>query len=145
MRKELKNDYQLVEISILKSHENTNPKRLNFLLKQIKKDGFLKKPIAVDKKTYVVIDGEHRLEVLKALNCRKIPVIFVDYMSEYIRLFSRRKEFNSMTKEEIIDAAFSNQPFPSKTTKHMIDSNDGLKRISTIEKSVNIPLKVLIG
>ena len=144
LREELNKDYQLAEISILKRHEKADPKRLNFLLEQIKRDGFLKKPITVDKKTFVIIDGEHRLEVLKALNCRKIPVIFIDYMSDHIRLFSRREEFDSLTKEKVIDAAYSNQPFPPKTTKHMIDSKEGLKHISSIEKSVNIPLEALM-
>ncbi len=39
----------------------------------------LKHPIIVDKKTFVVLDGMHRVAALKRLNCKKIPVCLVDY------------------------------------------------------------------
>ncbi|MGQ9781237.1 MAG: ParB N-terminal domain-containing protein [Nitrososphaeria archaeon] len=137
-------EYRLVEILTLKSHEEADPKRLSILLERIMLDGCLKKPIAVDKNTSIVIDGEHRLQSLKKLRCIRIPVVLVDYMSEDVLLFSRRKNL-ILTKADVIEAAFSRRLLPAKTTKHIINSNGRLRHISSIEKPVNIPLSALGG
>jgi hypothetical protein len=138
-------EYRLLDISSLKSHEEVDPKHLTALLEQIMSDGCLKRSIAVDKSTSVVLDGEHRLQSLRRLNCRIVPVVLVDYMSEDVLLFSRRKDFIFLTKSDVIGAALSRRLLPPKTTKHMINSNGKLKHISSIEKLVNMPLTTLQG
>ncbi len=44
--------------------------------------GVLRRPLIVDEKTGVIIDGTHRYEALKSMGIRRIPVIGVDYLSE---------------------------------------------------------------
>jgi ParB-like chromosome segregation protein Spo0J len=70
-----------VNIEKLKEHEDVDLKHFKKLLEKIKSDGILKRPIVVDKNTKVVLDGEHRLRVLKEMGYDKIPAILVDYSS----------------------------------------------------------------
>ena len=109
---------------------------------RIKSDKVLKKPIIVDKNTNVVLDGHHRLIALKELGCKKIPVIFVNYGSRKIKVFSWRKG-EKVTKGIVLRAAFSGKKLPPKTSKHMIEIDKKLTHISIIEKNVNLPLRKL--
>lgn len=132
----------LIAIEKLKEHEETDTIRLNKLKKETGVDGFLKMPIAVDKNTNVVLDGHHRLQTLKQLGYKKIPVIFVDYNSPNISVQAWRKG-EAVTKEVVIAAALSGNKLPAKTSKHMIQINGSKQHISAIEKKVNIPLNKL--
>jgi len=69
----------------LRGHEDIEQNRLEALRKEIESDGLLKKAIAVDEKTWIVIDGHLRLHALMLLGCSKIPVLFLDYSSPKLR------------------------------------------------------------
>ena len=88
------------------------------LIREIRKDGFLKNPIIVDRNTKVILDGHHRFNALRRMNCKKIMVCFVDYNSDKIRVYPRGKM--KVTKEKIINAGLSGKKLKAKTTKHMI-------------------------
>lgn len=133
---------QLVELSKLSQHEEADPMRLNELKEEIKLNGILKLAIAVDINTNIILDGEHRFNVLKELGCKKIPAVFVDYNSPDIKVQAWRKG-EELTKNDIIEAGFSEKKLPPQTTKHMIKICNRLRHISTIEKRVNIPLEKL--
>ncbi|MEM3833076.1 MAG: ParB N-terminal domain-containing protein [Thermoprotei archaeon] len=131
----------IIKLEELKEHEKVDPKYLNVLKNQIKSDGILKKPIAVDKNFNIVLDGHHRLQSLKKLGYTRIPVVFIDYQPPAIQVLAWRGE-EKITKE-VISAALSGKKLPPKTSKHMIVVNGNLEDISTIEKEVNIPLEKL--
>lgn len=131
-----------VEIEQLKGHEEIRPDYLEALRKQILCDGILKMPIAVDRRTYVILDGHHRLQALKTLGCRKIPVVLVDYRSPKIKVLTWR-EGQKITKSKVVRAALSGRRMPSKTSKHMIIFNGKMEHISSIEGVINIPLDEL--
>jgi ParB-like chromosome segregation protein Spo0J len=76
----------LMKINELKEHEEINPFHLKEFMEKIKSDGILKKPIVVDKNTKIVLDGAHRLNALKALGCKKIPAVLVNYRSLKIKV-----------------------------------------------------------
>jgi ParB-like chromosome segregation protein Spo0J len=65
----------------LKEHEEIRPEYLEQLKNEILSDGILKMPIAVDKATFIILDGHHRLHALKKIGCKRIPVILFDYQS----------------------------------------------------------------
>jgi hypothetical protein len=132
----------LIKIDDLKEHEEIRPDYLEELKNQIVSDGILKMPIAVDKKTYVILDGHHRLQALRKIGCTKIPVVLVDYQSPNIKVIGWRQG-ESITKEIIVDTALTGRKMPSKTSKHMIILNGELKHISCIEMVINIPLEKL--
>jgi hypothetical protein len=130
------------EIEELREHEEIRPDYLEALKNEILLDGMLKMPICIDKNTCIILDGHHRLQALKRLGCKKIPVVVVDYQSPEIKVIPWR-EGETMTKEKIIDTALSGKRMPSKTSKHMIFLHGEWKHISAIQMIIDIPLEKL--
>ena len=58
---------KIMGINTVLPHEQIHEDALLELLNQIKKDGKLLRPIAIDKNTKIIIDGHHRTEALKRL------------------------------------------------------------------------------
>lgn len=135
-------DICMVELDQLKEHEQTEARHLERLKKRIRCDGILKISIAVDKKTNVVIDGHYRLNALKQLGAKRIPVTYFDYQSNQIKVKTWRKN-ETVTKKQVIEAGLNGNRFPPKTSRHMIEKNGKLVHISKFEKRVNIPLNKL--
>jgi len=129
----------IVEISRLKGHERTDEVRLRNLRDEIKSDGVLMRPIVVDEKTNVILDGHHRMEALGLLGCSRIPVCYVDYNSERIGVLCMNKDLE-ITKSKVIEAALKDEPFPPKSTWHYITSSKTLNHVSYIQRRVDIPL-----
>jgi len=48
-------------LEVLRPHEETDPSRLEDLRRRILRDGVLKKPVLVDSKPLVILDGHHRV------------------------------------------------------------------------------------
>jgi ParB-like chromosome segregation protein Spo0J len=132
----------LVNISSLRPHERIDASRLRSLKNEIFSDGFLKKPIVVDEKTNVIIDGHHRVEVLHLLGCIKIPVCYVEYMDNKIGLRSNIRDIE-ITKDKVIEAALNKNLFDPKSTWHYIRLKNGVKHISHIQKRIDFPLESL--
>jgi uncharacterized protein (DUF1015 family) len=141
-RKSKPREIVLFEIEDLKEHEEIRPEYLEALKNEILSDGILKMPICIDKSTCIILDGHHRLQALKKLGCKRIPVVQVDYQSPNISVIAWR-EGEAMTKEKIIDTALSGKRMPSKTSKHMIVVDGEWQHISAIEMIINIPLEKL--
>jgi hypothetical protein len=135
-------DIVFIRIEELKEHEEIRPAYLEELKNEILSDEILKMPIAVDKSTYIILDGHHRLHALKKIGCTKIPVILVDYHSPEIEVIPWR-EGETITKEMIIHTALTGKRMAPKTSKHMIRVEGELKHISILETVVNIPLDEL--
>lgn len=133
---------ELVKLDELKSHEEVDSTRLMNLKEEIRSDGILKVAIAVNKKRNIIVDGHHRVAALKELGCAKTPVVFVDYNSPDIEVYSFRNGVH-VTKEDVIKAGLGLKKLPPKTSKHMIRIDGELKHISAIEKKVDIPLDKL--
>lgn len=135
---------QLTNLNELKQHEDVDPQHLKDLTQKIASDKILKFAIVADKNTKVILDGEHRFNVLKNLGCKKIPVVYVDYNSPYILVQSWRKD-KKLTKKDVIEAGLSGKKLPPKTSRHMIKMSDNLTHIFAIEKRVDIPIEALKG
>ncbi|MDH5686623.1 MAG: ParB N-terminal domain-containing protein [Candidatus Bathyarchaeota archaeon] len=129
----------IVEISRLKGHERTDEVRLRNLRDEIKSDGMLMRPIVVDEKTNVILDGHHRIKALSLLGCSRIPVCYVNYNSERIGVLCMNKDLE-ITKSKVIEAALKDEPFPPKSTWHYITSSKTLNHVSYIQRRVDIPL-----
>ena len=113
--------FELVDVNLLKSHEEVRNELLTSLIAEIKKDGFLRKPVLVENKDYVILDGHHRFEALKKIGCRRIPVYLVDYYDEaiYLTTWPEAKHTN-VTKDDVLDTARSGKLYPPKTTRHIV-------------------------
>ena len=69
----------VVDIGKIRLHEETVPNLVERLADEMRRDGVLKNPIIVDKKSLVVLDGMHRVAAAKKIGCRRMPVCLVDY------------------------------------------------------------------
>lgn len=110
---------RLLLIEKLRAHEQVCPQRLALVMRLIRKKGMIINPIIADKKTKVILDGHHRVECLKRLGCSLIPAMEVNYFSDQVRVYSRRKKIK-IFKEKVIEVALTKQLFPQKTTSHLI-------------------------
>ena len=135
-------DIVFIRIEELREHEEIRPDYLDELKNEILSDGILKMPIAVDRDTYIILDGHHRLHALKRIGCKKIPVILVDYQSAEVEVIPWR-EGEKVTKEMIIDTALTGKRMAPKTSKHMIRVEGEVQHISILETVINIPLDEL--
>jgi len=132
----------LIDLDSLREHEEIRPEYLEQLKDEILSDGILKMPIAVDKTTYIILDGHHRLHALKRIGCKRIPVILFDYQSPEIEVVPHRGG-ETVTKEMVIQTALAGRRMPPKTSKHMIMIEGELRHISVLETIINIPLEKL--
>src|SRR6266581_1905195 len=95
--------FEVLEIGILRGHERIRPALLEQLMDQIRKDGYLRRPILVADGELVILDGHHRVEAIRALGARMIPAYLVDYFSDVVRLSTwPDAEVTLVTKEDVI-------------------------------------------
>ena len=57
---------------------------LENLAAEIRMDKALRHPVIVDKESFVVLDGMHRVAALKIINCKRVPACLVNYKSPSI-------------------------------------------------------------
>lgn len=136
--------FALVPVRDLKTHEAAEPDRVRRVVKQLQSTGLVKKAIAVDSKSMVVLDGVHRLSALQELGCVRVPAWLIDYSDEDVLVFSKDGK-SKIQKDVVIRAAIFGPKFPPKTTRHMVKRKDGtLVHISKLEGEVSVPLSTLL-
>jgi hypothetical protein len=111
---------QVLPIEDLHEHERISPKRFLVVKNKIISDSYFIDPIIADKKTKVVLDGHHRLNVLKLSGFKNIPVFLVDYFSKDIKVKPRRQHIK-ISKKIVIEKGLSPEVFPYKTTRHILN------------------------
>ncbi len=114
--------FEMMEIGKLKSHEEIRPELLDSLVKEIRNDGLLRKPVLVEDRHFVILDGHHRFEALKRLGCKKVPAYLVDYFDDaiYLTTWPGAKHTN-VTKDDVLAMAKSGGLYPPKTTRHIVN------------------------
>ena len=105
----------MVDVANLKHIEEYDSKRVDELSKKIKKENCWTQPVIVDKKHYLVLDGQHRMEVAKKLGFAKIPAILVDYDS--VRVWTLRREY-PVSQTKVWTKVKNGEVYPYKTVKH---------------------------
>ncbi|MCX8175215.1 MAG: hypothetical protein N3E51_03355 [Candidatus Micrarchaeota archaeon] len=79
---------QIVETEKLKQHEETIPYNFQKLREAMLNMGRLVDPIIVERKHYIVIDGNHRKRVLDTIKCPNAACQIIDYESDSIKVGS---------------------------------------------------------
>jgi len=90
----------LINPNLLTPHEDIDPENLNKILNLINETKEIK-PIIVDYNFKIIIDGHHRWFASKILNFKKIPVIFIDYYDEKVKVGNW---YIKVKKESIFEA-----------------------------------------
>lgn len=111
---------ELIEVSLLRHIEGYSPRRVEWLKEKILNEKIWKKPIAIDSCNFLVLDGQHRMEVAIALKLKKIPAVKYDYSS--VEVWSLRKKYQFNWKL-VTERALNGDTYPYKTVKHRFPGN----------------------
>lgn len=104
----------------LHPHEETKPARLDTLLERFRKERIIDLPVIVDRATGVIIDGHHRVSVLRILGAKLVPCVEVEYLTDEVTLTVRPESgVQGLSKEDILATGLSSKIYPHKTTKHL--------------------------
>ena len=127
---------ELVPIVWLKPHEEVKPRNVDKLHEMTLRWSAYTKPLLVDRETGTILDGHHRYHVGVRIGLSRLPVIKVDYLEdERIELdLWPASALESLTKQQIIDTALSENLFPPKTSRH---------RFSDYLPPIAVPLDLL--
>jgi len=106
--------YNLIEVKDLLHPEFYSPKRVYSLYRKIKEDGVWTAALYVDNKYNIVLDGQHRLEVAKLMNLKRVPAIFFDLESKKTRVWSEKGK-EKINKKLLIKRAQGYEPYPYKS------------------------------
>jgi len=115
---------EIVPIERLKPLEMVFPNHLNNLKNMILSDGFVKSPILADRKTGIVLDGSHRYIFFLMEGYKTVPVHFVDYDDENIRVGTKLMHRHmiegstNISKDEVKNRGLSGELFSPRTTRH---------------------------
>jgi hypothetical protein len=112
--------FALVESSALLPHEEVEDDRFRALAGEILHDGFLRHPVLVDSRSMVILDGHHRVAVLRTCGCHLIPAYLVDYASPAVRVYPRRSDI-PVSKDLIVQRALAHSPLPPRSSRHVLD------------------------
>ena len=106
---------ELVSVDELRHIEGFSHRRVEWLKGKILKDNVWNKPIAIDLSNYLVLDGQHRMEVAIALQLKKVPAVKYDYST--VQVWSLRKKYQFDWKL-VTERALNGDIYPYKTVKH---------------------------
>jgi L-serine kinase (ADP) len=120
-----------VNVDQLKHIEDFGRKRVDWLRKKILTEGEWTVPLKVEKDHFLVMDGQHRMEVAKMLNLKFVPCILYSY--DEVQVWSLRDNYEVNAKL-IIKRALEDNIYPYKTAKHAFpDSGDLTCKIPLLE------------
>jgi hypothetical protein len=105
----------MVETRLLRHIEGFSARRVEWLKNKIARDGIWKKPIALDSDYYLVLDGQHRMEVALVLGLKRVPAVKFDYAS--VRVWSLRPKY-TFNWQQVVERALAGDIYPYKTVKH---------------------------
>ncbi len=109
----------IVGTSLLTPHEDVVRDHVDLVEGDISRSGYVKFPLVVDVRTFIVLDGHHRLEALRELGIRYAPVFFVDYAESYVEVYPFKKEIPVSKVSVVTKALIERSLYPHKTTRHV--------------------------
>ena len=98
--KDIIDKLEILPVKDLKTHEEIIPNNLLKLKEAMLNIGQLVDPILIDKKTRVVLDGNHRVKVLELIKVPYAVCQLVDYNSKEITLGNWFPVRDEISKEE---------------------------------------------
>ena len=113
-------DVEVGPIAWLWPHEQGKPRNVDTLHEMTLRWSAYTKPLLVDRESGTILDGHHRHQVGIRIGLSRLPVIKVDYLEdESIELdIWPASTLESLTKQQVIDMALSENVFPPKTSRH---------------------------
>ncbi len=112
----VKSNVKLVAVSKLRHIEGFSQRRVEWLKDKILSEGIWNKPLALCDRHALVMDGQHRMEVARALGLRRVPAMTYDYAD--VEIWSLRPEKYAFDWKMVTERALSGDIYPYKTVKH---------------------------
>ncbi len=112
-------EFALVPIERLKGHEEYDPRKVEQLVRRLRRSGSFDEPIWVARGSLVILNGHHRVEALRRLGAHWAAAWVFDYDSDEVDLEPWRPG-PPIAKEEVVRRATRGEPFPPKTTRHRL-------------------------
>lgn len=132
--------YKMIKVCDLKSHELIDKSASDKLYSYLDALEYKIIPsIIIDSSTNIIIDGHHRVDVIKRFNIQTINVLAIDYMNPNNGIIVHPNNL-TITKEDVIDAGLSGNLLPVKSTKHVIQYNQNQTYLPIISLSKIITL-----
>ena len=144
----------IVSIERLKPLEKVFKYHLKNLSEMILIEGLVQTPIIADNKYGIVLDGSHRYIFFLMNGFKEVPVKFVDYEDEHIRVGSlliHRHLINEkiqISKKEVVRRGIKGELFPPRTTRHFFPfrKNERINlSLDSLKKGENIDVKNFIA
>ena len=114
----------LVKTDKLLHIEGYGIKKVEKLKNKIIIKGIWTVPLKVDKKHFLVMDGQHRMEVAKSIGLTLVPCILYSYKE--VKVWSLR-ENHRVSKDSIVKRALSGNIYPFKTAMHLFPDSADLR------------------
>lgn len=117
-------EFKIIDFDKIKPLEKIYHSHFKELETQILNDDTIRKPLIVDKDSFIVLDGSHRFAFLKKYGFKKAPVILVDYDKENIfvgsNLIHRFLDDGNkvISKEEVLWRGKTGNLFTPRSTRH---------------------------
>jgi hypothetical protein len=105
----------MIDPAKLRHIEGFSKHRVRWLRRKVIAEGRWVKPIALDNRHNLVLDGQHRMEVALALGLKRVPAVKFSYAD--IEVWSLRPKY-SFTWQEVVARAIAGDIYPYKTVKH---------------------------
>lgn len=110
---------RLLPIDVLLPHEEHDHEHAVALSHAIANDGYLSRPVVVEERTLILLDGHHRVAALVMLGCKLVPSVLVGYEDPRVCLDGWRPDV-VVDRDMVIAAASRGQLLPRKTTRHQL-------------------------
>lgn len=107
---------ELVEVESLKHIEGYSKRRVEWLKEKVLNEKIWNKPLALDDQHALVMDGQHRMEVARALGLKRVPAVKFSYAE--VEIWSLRPAKYEFDWKMVTERALSGDIYPYKTVKH---------------------------
>ncbi|RDU97424.1 ParB N-terminal domain-containing protein [Trinickia dinghuensis] len=107
---------ELIPTECILPNEEHDVARLLEVLDSIERSGRWTAPIVLERASFAVMDGHHRLAAALRLSLPRVPCVLLDYA--HVGVLARRPEFQ-VNAEEIVARSRARSLYPPKTTRHI--------------------------
>lgn len=110
---------QLLPLCELRPHEEHDYDSAVQLSRKIAMDGYLSRPVVVEERTMILLDGHHRVAALTLLGCKFVPSVVLSYDDPRICLDGWRADI-AVDRAMVLAAGSRGFLLPWKTTRHQL-------------------------
>tara|TARA_Y100001970_G_scaffold128347_2_gene158517 strand:+ start:25814 stop:26230 length:417 start_codon:yes stop_codon:yes gene_type:complete len=118
-------EVELVPLEVLRPHEQIISSKVDQLLRMTNRWNAYTKPLLIDRVTGTILDGHHRYHVAQRLSLKCVPCVLIDYLDDdsiELDVWPNCGR-DSISKNEVIDAAMSGELLHPKTSRHRLSDH----------------------